>query len=85
MVLDTARQYNRADKISFATILSFPQTQHFRFAPKYDHKLYNDAVERIANEDNSNRDQFYLIVPFLEENCIESIRDFGKNVIPNYK
>jgi alkanesulfonate monooxygenase SsuD/methylene tetrahydromethanopterin reductase-like flavin-dependent oxidoreductase (luciferase family) len=68
IVLDTARQYNRADKISFATVLSLPQPQQFRFAPKYDRKLYNDSVERITNQNNNNRDEYYLIVPFSEEN-----------------
>ncbi|MGC1583433.1 MAG: LLM class flavin-dependent oxidoreductase, partial [Candidatus Acidiferrales bacterium] len=34
IVLDTARKYNREDKISFATILSLSRTQQSRFAPK---------------------------------------------------
>jgi hypothetical protein len=78
IVLKEARLYGRETKISFAdliSLLSYPPS----FAPKYDRQTYADGVKR-AKENKIN----YLIVPFSEENYLDSIHDFAQNIISDF-
>ncbi len=78
IVLKEARLYGRETKISFASLislLSYPPS----FAPKYDRQTYMDGV-KTAKESGIN----YLIVPFSEENYLDSINDFAQNIISNF-
>jgi len=78
IVVREARRYDRENKLSFAgliPLLSYPPS----FAPKYDQKTYANGV-KTAIENGIN----YLIVPFSQENYMDSIKDFAQNVIPSF-
>jgi alkanesulfonate monooxygenase SsuD/methylene tetrahydromethanopterin reductase-like flavin-dependent oxidoreductase (luciferase family) len=71
-VLASAKKYSREGKISFAQL-------SFGFDQKYDRAKLVERVSKAAQEGCD-----YFIVGFADQNYVESMNDFGRNVIPTF-
>ncbi len=75
LILDEARRNGRESKLSFADMVMFPPADW-----KYDRNVYTKRIEQAVKDGSK-----YFIVPFPVANYMESLQDFGKNIIPSFQ
>lgn len=68
-----AKRFGREDKISFAAGISFG----LKYSPKY-------YVRRVEEAQRDGCDYFIVPFPRGDKKYLESMRDFGKNILPSF-